>query len=240
MSRGVITIRGSIAEYFGFSQNLKALWTFDGSYNDASGNGHHGTVVGGVFGDGIISGQSLICNGTDGYVNIPHHADFNFGTSVDYAIMGWIHRIAAQPGGNPVTIIDHRSAVTTGWTFWIANDTATLYTTIGVAGGIAGPALVGIFDRPIFVAMGNIRASGKIFFIVNDTLSYTTCASNTDVNTTNQLTIGSRSFTQPANTINSRIDELAIFSGIIPTASELVAYYQWSIAQWGYDIMLGM
>jgi hypothetical protein len=64
--------------------DLVAYYPFTGNANDASGNGHHGTVHGATltadrFGN---PGQAYYFDGVDDYINIPNHDSLNFRNSI--------------------------------------------------------------------------------------------------------------------------------------------------------------
>ena len=83
---------------------LVAYYPFDGSYDDASGNGHHGTnsgmsPVAGKLGGGVYSAGDKHISITD--PNFPGenqaHPDFFF-TSGDFSFGGWVKRTSAGLG----------------------------------------------------------------------------------------------------------------------------------------------
>ncbi|NCC26607.1 MAG: PEGA domain-containing protein, partial [Gammaproteobacteria bacterium] len=81
------------------TNGLIAHWPFDGSAEDTSGRGHHGTNHGAIptedrFG---IPGAALSFNGRSDYISVPSHPDFNLGG--DYSFSLWINQRSAQPGG---------------------------------------------------------------------------------------------------------------------------------------------
>ena len=68
---------------------LVAYWPFNGTANDASGNGHTGTLVGSpTFPNDPQRGQVLSLNGTQ-YISVPDSPDLDFGTS-DFTITMWV------------------------------------------------------------------------------------------------------------------------------------------------------
>lgn len=74
------------------TNGLIAYWPFSGNANDASGNGHHGTVYGATlvndrFG---IANRAYSFDGVDDSIVVPHHADFSFPAEVSFSISLWV------------------------------------------------------------------------------------------------------------------------------------------------------
>jgi hypothetical protein len=79
---------------------LAAHWQLDGNLNDSSGNGLHGTAMGGpIFGPGKI-GQAISLDGVDDYVTIPGYKgivadrsdpDPNNGVQQPFTVACWIN-----------------------------------------------------------------------------------------------------------------------------------------------------
>jgi hypothetical protein len=68
---------------------LVAYYPFDGNADDASGNAHHGTLVGdATFGPGFVN-NALVLDGSGDYVQVSHHADFDFETELSFS--AWVN-----------------------------------------------------------------------------------------------------------------------------------------------------
>jgi hypothetical protein len=89
---------------------LVAAWLFDtGSGNtaiDSSGNGHDGELIGNAtWEQNGKFGSALSCDGTEAYVLVPDHEDFEF--DGDFSIACWFQ--------NSVTPSDHSALATKGY-----------------------------------------------------------------------------------------------------------------------------
>jgi len=71
------------------SDGLVAYYPFSGNANDASGNGHDGTVYGAMLTTDRLGNPNSAFNfdGTDDYVNVAYSPDFQLST---YTIATWI------------------------------------------------------------------------------------------------------------------------------------------------------
>jgi hypothetical protein len=90
---------------------LIAYYPFNGNANDASGNGHNGTVNGATPTTDRFNNptSAYSFDGVDDYISIPNHSDFNM--SGDYAFSVWIYQMS--DGGR---ILDKATAGTcNGW-----------------------------------------------------------------------------------------------------------------------------
>lgn len=85
------------------SNGLVAWWPFDGNANDASGNGHHGTVFGAQLAPDRFGAldRAYYVNGTS-YINVPHSTDFDFinGFTISY----WVKPEVLEADSNYVII----------------------------------------------------------------------------------------------------------------------------------------
>lgn len=77
---------------------LIGYWPLDGNANDASGNGNHGTTIGGLA---FIDGQQAQCaqfNGVDSGIDIANPANFEFNDEISLSF--WVYQDPApQPSG---------------------------------------------------------------------------------------------------------------------------------------------
>lgn len=92
---------GTVSALAASDETLVAYWNFnrcDG--RDASGQGHHGTLVGAPMACSIspLGDKALVFDGTSNYMVVPDDQDFNFATALTIAVWlaptgtpGWIY-----------------------------------------------------------------------------------------------------------------------------------------------------
>lgn len=104
------------------SGNLIAYYPFNGSANDASGNGHHGTVHGASLTQDRFGNPSRAYNfdGND-YISVPDSAQFTFGWS-PFTIAAWAN-IASFGADGGYYLMGHSTGPgdTNKWIFWLGS-----------------------------------------------------------------------------------------------------------------------
>ena len=95
---------------FSQMEGLIGAWLFDedsgGAVKDVSGNGHHGELVGNAtLEKGGRFGSALSCDGSEAYVMVPDHEDFEF--VGNFSIACWFQ--------NDTSPSDHSGLVTKGY-----------------------------------------------------------------------------------------------------------------------------
>ena len=142
-----------------------ALYTFDGNANDASGNGHNGTVVNATLTTQGYEGSAYSFNGTNAYINVPVNINPSVyprltmgawvnaasSTAVREILLARRWRLRSQPQG-----IDSRGGGTTTNGYWSA------FTGSGVLGG--SPAITNLW---VFVAVVYDQTAGTETLYVN-------------------------------------------------------------------------
>jgi hypothetical protein len=99
---------------------LVGHWTFDGTANDASGQGNHGTLVGDpTYTTGILS-QALSFDGTDDFVSIPQSASLNQLNTLTWSTWLYADRIS----GPTKKIIDKHQSTGAGHELSLAGASA--------------------------------------------------------------------------------------------------------------------
>ncbi len=73
------------------TNGLIGYWPFSGSANDASGNGHHGTVYGPTLVEDRFrnTNRAYSFDGINDSIIIPHHFDFSFDSATSFSISLW-------------------------------------------------------------------------------------------------------------------------------------------------------
>jgi hypothetical protein len=93
---------------------LVAYYSFDGNANDASGNGNHGTLFGGIVFVGGKTGLAAQFDGSDDYITAANHPSLDLTAS--FTLLAWIYQDGAISSG--YRIIDKCPAgIAGGWTF---------------------------------------------------------------------------------------------------------------------------
>jgi hypothetical protein len=94
----------------GIVDRLVAYWPFEGNAEDASGNGHHGTIFGDItFPDGLL-GQAASLDGDDDHIIVGESTDFDFSTT-PFTFSAWINLyLDGQTGSDHDCILSVGSA----------------------------------------------------------------------------------------------------------------------------------
>jgi hypothetical protein len=87
---------------------LAGFWAFDGSAQDSSGNGNHGTVNGATPTTGHF-GQVYDFDGTDDYIDVAHSGSLDIANEI--TIAGWVN---PDDVTNPVRLVAKRSQADVG------------------------------------------------------------------------------------------------------------------------------
>jgi len=81
MKKAILLLNALAIGYLAHSQTIVADYTFsNGSANDVSGNGHHGTIIGGVtpsIGQSGTLGSAMKFDGSTGYIQVPSSASLD-------------------------------------------------------------------------------------------------------------------------------------------------------------------
>jgi len=188
-------------------------WRLDNEYTDAMGNAAVGVPVSGVFGAPKFGVASASLNGTDGYINIPHNASMNFSTTQDFSVEVWLKKTAGVLGGY---IVDHRSVGSTG--FYILHTAADVINlSLGNSAAIVGPTIPEDGNYHHLVSAVDRDTNVTFYLDTVPTVSATVTTTRT-ADSTSQLTIGCRSFTQPSSVYVGLIDEVAIYRKLLTQA----------------------
>jgi hypothetical protein len=94
------------------SADLVAHWSFDGTLNDITGNGHDGTAMNGAS----IVGGALVLNGDQQYVEVAHDPALNLTNA--FTIAAFV-QLDATNDRRPVITKEHLPDASRGWNCWI-------------------------------------------------------------------------------------------------------------------------
>ena len=108
------------------TNGLIAHWPFSGSANDASGNGHHGVLMGGptLTTDRFRqSGSAYLFDGTNDRIRIPHHADLNPGS--EFTISTWFLTCTRSTSQTGILDKDADGTLRNGYSLYVEDGATT-------------------------------------------------------------------------------------------------------------------
>jgi len=132
------------------NSGLIAHYPFNGNANDSTGNGHDGTINGGVtpitdrFGN---ANSAYDFDGTDGYIEIPHAEALDFPEN-EFTISSWIYSEDAT-SNQPIVVKGTTSD--TRYSTYLTNAQNEFRIIVDAAGNIAGDYVSEPFDQWIHV-----------------------------------------------------------------------------------------
>jgi len=198
---------------------LVSWWRFEGDAKDSVGS-NDGTITGAVFNSSGKYGGAYQFDGVNDYINIPYSSDFDFGTGINFTISMWLKKGANNA---QMWLIDRRitSGATQGFGVYNAPTSnnlsfyalsSTRYSNLQLSDTE--------WHHVVFTANRGVGSNFYLDNVISNTMS------NVPGNYSNvtQMTIGGRSFTQPALTYNGSIDEVMIFNRSL-SASEVSDLY---------------
>lgn len=212
---------GSNLNLWANASGLVGYWNFNENSGstayDYSGNNNNGILINSPIWTSGKVGNALSLNGSNNYVNINDSSSLNFGSATDFTIEGWIKR---NTTGSQF-IFDKRSNSTAGYIFYF--DTSN-----GLALQVNGNNRYTnntLIDTTSWhhVAI-SVDRDGYINSYLDGVSLKLLTNFNGNLDTTNQATIGGRSFTQPLYLLNGLIDEFRVYNRIL-SSSEILAIY---------------
>ncbi|HWY29867.1 MAG TPA: LamG-like jellyroll fold domain-containing protein, partial [Candidatus Acidoferrum sp.] len=135
----VVLLHFSSAAQGFLTNGLAAYYPFNGSANDASGNGDNGTLVGAAqYGPGI-NGQGLVLNGSGSGVQLGDPTNLQLQT---FSIAAWVKRtstsVASYGSGGAGTIVGDSPG---GFYLAMNGDGTLVFSQLGNSSYLAGPAI---------------------------------------------------------------------------------------------------
>ena len=202
-----------------------AHWTFDeGSgtvANDASGNGHTGTIIGADWTTGK-SGSALYFNAADfgDYVQVPNSPDFNYTAAESFTWEAWI---------NPDVVAGYRGIIGRGsfqqlnWYFqsYTGRNDITMELQPSVQGYLANTDLA--LNTWHHVAVSLDRSNNEMKFYVNGEMTSSHIITQGDLSSGNPLYIGWYGWNFSDRWFGGAIDEVRI-SDVPLQPSEFIGY----------------
>lgn len=212
------------------SMPLAGEWRFDESSGpalDTSGSNNNGSLSNASYVEGVY-GNALSFNGTNSYVNVPHHGSQL--TTGGLTIAAWI-RPSGLGGNNVGRIVDKSTGTSghNGYAFYLSTD-RSLRLNVNNGGAVAPPNGLYQFGEWTHVA-ATIQANGSVVVYVNGARVGTgTTGALSGITTTNPLRIGNRS-NATDRAFNGRIDNVRIYSQAL-TASEVGKLYAEGVSKY--------
>jgi len=201
---------------------LVAYWTGDGTFIDATGNGHDGTGFGNTSFVSGVFGQAFSFDGSGDYINVAHSNAFDFGTG-DFSITFRVNFNTIVSDGNGMIDKDNfNDPSTTSYSGWHFNTYAS-------GGGVG----IGTRDTPTVSTHSRYETDN---FTTNTWYNITSTRENnilnlyvdgvlrnsveeiinTDVNNQIDLIIGALRPQDPyAQFFNGSIDDIAIYNNAL-------------------------
>jgi hypothetical protein len=205
-------------------QGLVAYYPFNGNANDASGNGHNGTVYGATLTQDRFgkANSAYYFNGVDNYIDCGNPDDFNFGANQDFTIACWIQS-TMTPSWYPMIISKEIGAVGSriGFNIFLSNDAKMMFEvynpTQGAIGSVTGN------DGGWHHIVGVRRGSTQEIYI-DGTFNVSCVLPSLSISNSTSLSIGKHTTNNTFNRFKGSIDEVRIYKGAL-SASEIQALY---------------
>jgi hypothetical protein len=202
-------------------EGLVAYFPFDGDADDASGNGHHGTVQGATLTtdrDGQ-EGRAYAFDGVDDFISVPDSPEFDIGVG-DITVLLWVFREPAG-GSRFQGLISHTDGAEAddGWWWTLARGTANMWVSLDDYDHIYRSGV----PLDTWVHLAFVRSGSEITFYVDgtahgDPVDHGRNISNSD----GDLRVGMEGSTYGEFFFSGKIDEVRFYNRAL-TADEILA-----------------
>ena len=213
----LVGLAASFPAFGSLMDGLVAYYPFEGSANDASGNGHNGTVMGGVsYGSGAM-GQAANFDGVTGYIQIDDRDVGNLGDNGTLAF--WFKAAAGNSPSGRIFEKDDKAY----WWFLAGQDYVA--TDIHARRSYGGPPswhLMGATSdtRDNWTAVALRKSGTTLDLFVDGILAQTVASEATDVVTDAPMTFG-RSYYWGTFFYEGGVDEARVYERAL-TNSEIM------------------
>jgi cysteine-rich repeat protein len=224
-----------------YDGDLIGHWSFnDGSADDISGNGYHGTYAGAAKSvEGKVMNGSFYDGVTGTHVSLGNVNDMNPGTE-DFSVSAWIQMQSGAAVDTSIFSKQEGNNINNyfGWNFWIDSDTTPGAIEMNVQ-GIGDPTrgkitgntdlIDGLWHHVTFVKIGSDRTDWKLYVDGDDECDPVACPEGGpadifgDITTTVEARIGSR-FATPVLVFDGTIDEVKYWNRAL-TVDEVQEMY---------------
>lgn len=215
---------------------LEAYYPFNGDANDATGNGHDGTVYGGALLTtnrfGGINGAYRF-DGTNDYIAITNTSDFEFSGS-SFSIAAWIQVTENNPGLDSFIHLGNQDDTSrfsigkgrgswTGSQIYAQFDDGSQCQVLATSFGTTLPT-----NTWIHVAAAVNDSTGQLRLYVNGTLQGTATLINFDFGSPSPAKLVFATGPQGSNYLSGVLDEICIYDRAL-SASEVTSLYQLAV-----------
>ena len=182
--------------------NLSAIYNFQSSIKDESGNANHGTVTALGVGEDSWDGKAGVFNGTSSKIVIPDDNTLDFSGEFDMYL--WFKWTATT---SPMYILSKRSSSSNGWALAVnkttAGDVAFYIGSNSITSSTAG------YNDGEYHLVRVKRDSANLVTLYVDNISKGTMTNNTNLTDTNTLDVGNDSSVY----FNGTIARLRLYKG---------------------------
>jgi len=163
--------------------NLVAIYNFQGSTKDESGQLNHGTAANVTYGTDKWDGKSATFNGTNAKVTITDDTTLDFPTKFDMIM--WLKWTATT---SPMYVVSKRSATSNGWAICV-NRTTAGDVAFHIGSSVVTSSTAGYNDGEWHMVRIK-RDTANLVTLYVDNVSKGTMTNSTDLTDTNNLVIG--------------------------------------------------
>lgn len=212
------------------STGLVAYWSFANTVYDFSGNGHNGTIVGGITNSADRNGHTVGAyhfDGSTAYISVPDNAALRLGNT-DFTLNAWVNLDAYNSSFNSGIMSKRITGVNNGW-FWGIRGLGSSPTgpiIYGPGGGSAnaiGTAAVGLGNWHMVTSVYTLSTSTLSIYIDGSFDNSTPGISAANAATTAMLYIGADNPSIGAGYfLKGSLNDLRIYNRAI-TFTEIVA-----------------
>lgn len=192
------------------NNNLVAFYPFSGNAQDASGNGHHGAVMGATLAtDRFNDIESAYQFDGNGYISVSDSDDFTLGSN-SFTMSAWVNMSELGADGG-YYLMGHSEGPgdTNKWIFWLANSGISFI--VGPNTGWIGLG-TGTLQISSWHHVSISRLSNELTAYIDGVSIGTATLSISIPNPNASFLIGTAEHDRPNRVFRGRIDEVRIYS----------------------------
>ena len=165
--------------------NLVAIYNFQGSTKDESGQLNHGTAANVTYGTDKWDGKSATFNGTNAKVTIPDDPQLTLDFPTKFDIVMWLKWTATT---SPMYVVSKRSTTSNGWAICV-NRTTAGDVAFHIGSSVITSSTAGYNDGEWHMVRVKRDAANLVTLYV-DNVSKGTMTNSTDLTDTNNIVVG--------------------------------------------------